>query len=179
MRQLHRFILMAPPGVLVDHANGDGLDCRRSNLRLATNSQNQQNRFIADIEKTSRFKGVHWCDDSKRWVAQITLDGRSQEIGRFLDEIEAARAYDDAARRLFREFARTNDMMGLYPGQSEVARGFDGPKGKKLTTPMQREGYRVLSADGFTTKPSKLAIMRKSAAGRLKAAKERAKARIY
>lgn len=52
---LHRFLLKPPSGLQVDHKNGNGLDCRRSNLRLATHSQNQQNKRK---NPSSIFKGV-------------------------------------------------------------------------------------------------------------------------
>lgn len=121
---LHRFILHPPMDVAVDHINGNGLDNRRCNLRLATPSENGQNRFNIrpeSADKTSRFKGVHWSGSQSAWLAGITLNGQRQYLGRFQDEIEAGLAYDAAALELFGRFARTNEMMGLYPGQMPTA----------------------------------------------------------
>jgi len=103
--RLHRLIMSAPPGVHVDHRNHNGLDNQRSNLRLASVSQNHGNTRIRQ-GGTSRFKGVY--RDRGRWVAGIIEDGARRNLGRFLVEEDAARAYDAAARRIFGEFALTN-----------------------------------------------------------------------
>jgi hypothetical protein len=73
---IHRVILEAPAGVEVDHINGNGLDNRRSNLRLATKSQNMQNMRLSRIN-TSGFKGVCWDKDRGKWRAHITLDRKT------------------------------------------------------------------------------------------------------
>jgi HNH endonuclease/AP2 domain len=89
----------------VDHVNGNGLDNRRSNLRAATTSQNAMNRR----PQGRHLKGVTRLP-SGRWQAGIKHEGRSLHLGMFATEVEAAAAYDAAARRLFGEFARTNDV---------------------------------------------------------------------
>ena len=103
---LHRFILDAPAGVDVDHRNGDGLDCRRDNLRKASPSQNAANRSTK--EHTSRYKGVSWDKRAARWRADLRYGYRSITLGRFESEEDAARAYDRAARRYHGVFARLN-----------------------------------------------------------------------
>lgn len=103
--QLHRFVVNAPRELMVDHKNGDGLDCRRENLRLATNAQNQYNAKLR-VDNKSGFRGVHW--DGNRWIAQIKSQGRPIYLGRFNTPEAAARAYDTKARELRGEFARTN-----------------------------------------------------------------------
>lgn len=108
--RMHRLILGAPDGIEVDHANGDGLDNRRSNLRLATRSQQMRNRRPWG---RSRFKGVSW--HVKKWQAKICVSGRDIALGLFEDEVEAARAYDRAALQHFGQFAKTNAMLGLLP----------------------------------------------------------------
>jgi hypothetical protein len=105
---MHRILIDAPRGSEVDHWNGNGLDNRRSNLRLSTKSTNQQNSAKQRRVCRSRFKGVCWSKSAKKWVAYIKLDGRQQHLGCFAEELEAAHAYDSAARRLFGEFARLN-----------------------------------------------------------------------
>ncbi|MBX3541089.1 MAG: HNH endonuclease [Chelatococcus sp.] len=134
---LHRMVLRAPFGVAVDHANGDGLDNRKQNLRLATPSQNAANSFVQDREdKTSRFKGV--SKSGSMWTALIVLEGNQQTLGSFDTEEAAARAYDAAAIRLFGEFARTNEMMGLYHRSGINRKVAKHAKGEPVTpTPCQ------------------------------------------
>jgi len=111
---LHRLILKVSHNEAVDHINGDGLDNRRCNLRVASASQNGANRGIPDVEKTSRFKGVHYNEAVKRWCARIGYQGTHIGLGAFDNELEAARAYDEAAKQHFGQFAMTNQMMGLF-----------------------------------------------------------------
>ncbi len=91
----------------VDHINGDGLDNRRANLRPATHAQNMANRRL-NANNKSGFKGVYWNKGSRKWHAQIACDGRKHHLGFYTSVIEAAHAYDDAATRLFGEYARIN-----------------------------------------------------------------------
>jgi hypothetical protein len=106
---MHRFIMSAPAGCEVDHRNGDSLDNRRSNLRLCTRSQNQINR-PTPTDKAFPWRGVTTVNSAKRpYRVQIrTTVGRRLYIGCFADPVEAARAYDDAARKYHGEFARLN-----------------------------------------------------------------------
>jgi hypothetical protein len=104
---LHRQILNAPAGTEVDHINGDTLDNRRENLRLATRAQNNQNRG-ARAGSSSGYKGVSWNPDKGRWAAEIVANGKRTKLGCFADPKDAARAYDAAARQLHGEFAKTN-----------------------------------------------------------------------
>jgi hypothetical protein len=108
--RLHRFVMGNPVGRQVDHRNGNRLDCRNENLRLATHGQNQQNSYarVRAGKCTSAFKGVHWDPTRQRWTAQIRKDGKTIALGRFRDEEGAARAVDTAARKLHGEFARFN-----------------------------------------------------------------------
>lgn len=111
---MHRFILGASAGTLVDHVNGNGLDNRRCNLRLCTtreNSRNQRGRAL--------YKGVY--RDFRRadgvWRARIKLPDKTLHIGAFDTPEAAARAYDAAAIKHFGDFARLNfaDSGALPP----------------------------------------------------------------
>lgn len=99
---LHRLILNARPGELVDHANRNKLDNRRENLRLCTKAQNAANAKKRGDARTSRFKGVCYCKMTGRWIASIGNDW----IGRFPTEEAASVAYRSAAKARFGEFYR-------------------------------------------------------------------------
>jgi hypothetical protein len=114
---MHRLILAAPDGLLVDHINGNGLDNRGSNLRLATNAQNAQN-CAGRFGSVSKFKGVAFHRRHKCWIAKIAHQARAYHLGYFNSEVEAARAYDQKARELFGEFARLN-----FPNESIAPQG--------------------------------------------------------
>lgn len=109
---MHRFVMNAPPGVDVDHKNGNGLDNRKSELRFATQIQNCQNRGKRKI-LSSKYKGVDWVPRDNRWRSRITVHGKTKQIGYFTSEIEAAAQYDFAARLFFGEFARPNLPEGV------------------------------------------------------------------
>lgn len=103
---MHRAILRALPGVLVDHRNGDGLDNRRENLRLATRAQNGRNRRI-DRDSTTGLKGAYFDRRSARWRASIRVDGVKVHLGCFDSAENAHAAYAVASARLHGEFGRT------------------------------------------------------------------------
>jgi hypothetical protein len=105
---MHRQILPAPPGLLVDHRNTDSLDNRRSNLRLATPSQNSCNSRRDKSNTYSRYRGVSFSKRKGKWFATIRVNGRKIWLGYFDDELSAARAYDRAARMYHKEFACLN-----------------------------------------------------------------------
>lgn len=108
---LHRFILSVPAGTLVDHIDGDGMNNRRGNLRLCTNTQNCRNRAIGKNNR-SGFKGVYRYRDG-RFGAWIMADLVGHHLGYHPTKEDAARAYDEAAVRLHGEFARLNFPLPL------------------------------------------------------------------
>lgn len=109
---MHRLILDAKPNEACDHINRDGLDNRRSNLRIATNQQNHWNqakcRHRNGLPVSSVYKGVSFKRHRGRWEAAIVVQGRQVYLGRFLNELDAALAYDRAALHFFGCFARPN-----------------------------------------------------------------------
>lgn len=93
---------------MVHHINGDGLDNRRCNLAVVTNSQNQAAHRRTNTEWTSLYRGVHWSARDGMWRANIKVNYRTINVGRFADEESAARARDNAALEYFGEFAHLN-----------------------------------------------------------------------
>jgi hypothetical protein len=109
MMRLHRVIMNAPDGLDVDHINGNGLDNRRCNLRLATRSQNAANAKRHRDNASSRYKGLLYTSRLRKpWQAVVCVKGVHYRSLRFAKEIDAARAYDELARRFNGEFARCN-----------------------------------------------------------------------
>ncbi len=105
--RLHRLIMNAPEGLLVDHRNSDGLDNRRTNLRLATHAENTQNSRKRK-GTTSKYIGVSFDKKAGNWRSGIMFKKKAIWLGSFDDEIAAARVYDDAAKKYYGEFARLN-----------------------------------------------------------------------
>ncbi len=91
----------------IDHINGDGLDNRRENLRLASHTENNQNRRI-NRNNTSGYKGVYWNKNEGKWRARIMAHGKRHVLGQFVSIIDAAKAYNDAALKYYGEFADLN-----------------------------------------------------------------------
>ncbi len=104
---MHRQLLNAQRGKEVDHKNHCALDNRRQNIRVCTKAQNQHNR-ISSKNTSSKYKGVFWKKGNSAWCAQICNESKKIHLGLFDYEIEAAKAYDVAAKELFGEFAYTN-----------------------------------------------------------------------
>jgi hypothetical protein len=105
--KMHNLIMSPPPGIQVDHINRNGLDNRRANLRLATHQEQMRNRKKF-ANSSSRYKGVTWHKGSKKWQANIRVDGKLIYLGKYVHEQDAALAYDAAAKHYFGEFADPN-----------------------------------------------------------------------
>lgn len=119
-RKVHKMILMhrvilenmigrsMMVGEQCDHVNHDGLDNRCSNLRLTTIRENHCNQRIQGIDKSSQYKGVHWDKSRSKWQVSIKNYGKQIFVGRFVDEEDAAIAYDRAAVKYHGKFAYLN-----------------------------------------------------------------------
>ncbi len=106
---MHRLLLNAPRGLVVDHINHNGLDNRKSNLRLCTVAENNQNsRPCTRPNKWSKYKGVTFDKNRKLFMAAIIHNKKRYFLGRFDSETDAAKAYDKKASELFGEFAYLN-----------------------------------------------------------------------
>jgi hypothetical protein len=105
---MHRTVMNEPINLVVDHKDGNGLNNRKENLRVVTRTQNHYNRRKTIRKTTSKYKGVHRITDRKAYCAKIRYKGKTISLGYYKDEIEAAKAYDEAAKKYFGEYARLN-----------------------------------------------------------------------
>jgi hypothetical protein len=109
---MHRFILgLKKANIFIDHINHDPLDNRRCNLRITTNSQNQMNR--KNFTNKHGYKGILFKTDAnrkKKWQAFISKDGEKICLGHYFTKIEAAKAYNEAAKEYFGEYAYLNKV---------------------------------------------------------------------
>lgn len=105
---MHRIILQLKDSKIhCDHKDGNGLNNQKYNLREATHAQNQRNKKARETG-TSRYKGVTLRKSYTKWRATIILNKKYIHIGYFINEIDAAKAYDEKAKELFGEFAWLN-----------------------------------------------------------------------
>jgi hypothetical protein len=104
---MHHEIIDIPEGLVCDHINHNGLNNRRANVRPATVSQNNCNTRKRG-QTTSRYRGVSQAARPNKWRGQIRVNGRLIHLGVFDDEVDAAKAYDTAARKYHGEFAVLN-----------------------------------------------------------------------
>lgn len=92
----------------IDHRDGDGRNNQRENLRVATKMQNAQAFQRKKAGTSSSYRGVHWDTERRKWSVEIKLNRKKIFLGRFEDEVFAAKTYDCAAREYFGDFASPN-----------------------------------------------------------------------
>lgn len=104
---MHRYILgLTDPKILVDHKDHDGLNNQRHNLRPCTKQQNQKN-MASHRDSSSKYVGVGFRPGRGKFRARI-WDGKDICLGHFINEIDAAKAYNEAAIKIHGEFANLN-----------------------------------------------------------------------
>lgn len=106
-KYMHRLIMNTPKGLVTDHINHNGLDNRKVNLRVCTNTENMRNQSSSK-NSTSKYLGVYWVKDRKKWKSQIWANNKKIFLGYHQNEDDAALAYNVAAISYFSEFANLN-----------------------------------------------------------------------
>lgn len=106
---IHRDILKPDKNQEIDHIDRNRLNNQKSNLRLATSSQNKHNVGLRN-DNTSGYKGVCWHKNLSKWLASIYINGRHTHIGLYKDKVEAAKAYNEMALKHRGEFAFLNKL---------------------------------------------------------------------
>lgn len=107
--RMHRLIMNAKPNKIMDHINGNGLDNRKENLRFCTHRENSRNKK-AIIGRTSIYKGVSLRKSTGKFEAYININLKRKHLGFFIDEIQAAKAYNKAAKKHYGKFAKLNEI---------------------------------------------------------------------
>lgn len=106
---MHRDVMKPERRYVIDHVDGNTLNNKKNNLRICTNAENIRNSKIS-INNTSGFKGVYWNKQNAKWRAFITLNYKRIWLGNFINPIDAAEAYNEAAIKFHGEFAKLNEI---------------------------------------------------------------------
>lgn len=111
-KALHRIVIKAKKGEIVDHIDGNTLNNKKSNLRLCSKSQNSMNAKKRSSAKTSKYKCFYWNTERSVFKSFVCrMENRKQKkhyVGTFRNELDAAKAYNKKSKELFGEFARLN-----------------------------------------------------------------------
>lgn len=107
--RMHRVINNTPDGFETDHINHNKLDNRKVNLRNVTRSQNAKNRK-KKAKASSEYKGVYWHKNRKKWSVRIFFNKKRFYLGSYISELKAAKIYNQAAKKLFGEYAYLNKI---------------------------------------------------------------------
>ena len=110
-RSMHSYLLSKKEGYVRDHKDGNGLNNQKDNLRYATSSQNQFNRKKQNRPTSSKYKGVNFNKSNKNWYVRIAINGKRICLGAFINETNAALAYNEAARKYHGEYAKLNIIV--------------------------------------------------------------------
>jgi hypothetical protein len=104
---MHRIVMNAKEGEIVDHINNTRYDNRNCNLRIASAGLNSHNS-TKKKNASSKYFGVSLIKKTEKWKAQISYNGKNKHIGNFEEEIDAAKAYNKEAIEFYKENANLN-----------------------------------------------------------------------
>lgn len=105
---MHQLIIKTPKDMETDHIDRNPLNNQKENLRIVTHQQNQMNK--KQEGGTSKYKGVSWRKDTEKWKVEIDFNNKRYNLGCFINEIDAAKAYNKAAKEFFKEYAYLNEV---------------------------------------------------------------------
>lgn len=109
---MHRMVMRAKKGQIVDHIDGNGLNNRRENLRIVTAEQNAANSRLRAYVKPGYLRGIE--ETKEGWRAVISYRGRKIYGPSFTHRVDAARDYDRIKIMLHGEYACTNETQKFY-----------------------------------------------------------------
>jgi len=151
---MHREIARPPRGMTVDHKNRNRLDNTRDNLRVCTQQENSHNNG-KHKGSSSRFKGVGYNREKRKWFAKAYIDGQRIWLGYHDEETVAAKAYDAKAVELFGEFAHLNFPQDWPPERREEVYATRHAEAVKRKTRNARRKTKQPRAKTQRRKPSK------------------------
>ena len=105
---MHRELCPVPDGMVVDHINRNPQDNRKANLRPATKQQNCWNAKFKRRPGSSRYTGIYFDKRKGKWLVHMGIDGRNRSFNYYADEVQAAKRYDELAKKYRGEFAVLN-----------------------------------------------------------------------
>jgi hypothetical protein len=145
-RLMHRLIMNTPKGMLTDHRNGEKLDNRRENLRVCTNSQNTRYRLTHRSNKNG-LREVCYCDQTGKWKAYATQNGKQLWLGRYDELQDAINARDSAVMTIEPDFSIPNSHnQVIVESLSEEARRSRVDRRRKFELVSNNtSGYRGVS----------------------------------
>lgn len=109
-RYIHRIIMNAKPGDVVDHIDGNKLNCTKENMRLCSQADNAKNVGLR-TDNTSGVPGVYWDERRHKWSAQIAKKGKTIGLGRFNAKEDAIAARRVAEEKYYGDFASSKGVL--------------------------------------------------------------------
>lgn len=99
---IHRFILNAKKGEIIDHINHDTTDNSYSNLRTVTKMENSRHKKKMNRRNKSGYRNVSYFDG--KWIVQIQINGKNTRVGSFDDVDEAGKFAGEIRKKYYGKF---------------------------------------------------------------------------